>query len=142
VIAIPGGCISRIVAAAQQAYPEECCGLLIGRRMTADDLRVTAVAESTNVAPALRNRRFEVDPALRLALMRALRGSDETIVGHYHSHPDGRAEPSAHDAAMAFEPDLLWLIVAAAAGGIGDVRCWSWDGEDGRFRRVPHRIET
>lgn len=104
--------------AAEHAYPCECCGLLIGRRSALGWLRVSGIAPSANVDPRPRNC-FEVDPALRLRLMCQLRGSDEAIVGHYHSHPDAPAVPSAHDIAMAFEPQLIWLIVSVERGRAG-----------------------
>jgi proteasome lid subunit RPN8/RPN11 len=141
VIVVAGDCIARITAAAERAYPEECCGLLIGRSLAADDLRVTNVAESANVSAANRRRRFEVDPAVRFALMRRLRGTAECIVGLYHSHPDGTAEPSAHDVAMAFEPELLWLIVAVDTAHAGDIRCWRWDPVSACFRHRPYRLQ-
>ena len=130
------GCLQRIASAAERAYPEECCGLLIGRRGVV--VRVTAVAESGNVAPSQRSRRFEIDPALRFSLMRRLRDGDDEIVGHYHSHPEGSATPSAYDASMVFEPDLLWLIVAVAAGRTREIRCWRWDPVAARFRPSAH----
>ena len=139
-IVFAGGCLEHIARAAERAYPEECCGLLIGRRDADGVLRITEVAESANVAAAQRTRRFEVDPALRLSLMRRLRGTDNDIVGHYHSHPGGAAEPSAHDAAMMFEPELIWLIVAVAAGRAGETRCWRWDPAAAGFRHAPHRL--
>lgn len=111
-----------IRAAAEAAYPEECCGLVVGHRPPATDAEAAAVAivvravASRNVAAAGRRRdRFEVDPQLRFTLMRALAGTPLAIVGHYHSHPDQPAVPSAHDRAMAFEPALVWLIAAVAA---------------------------
>jgi len=134
------GCLERVARAAECAYPEECCGLLIGRRGSV--VRVTGVAESDNVAPCQRSRRFEIDPALRFSLMRRLRdggdgmGGDE-IIGHYHSHPEGSAMPSAYDARMVFEPDLLWLIVAVAAGRTREIRCWRWDPVAAQFAAAP-----
>jgi proteasome lid subunit RPN8/RPN11 len=139
-IVFHSGCLERIASAAERAYPEECCGLLIGRRE--DAIRVTAVAESDNVAPSQRTRRFEVDPALRFLLMRRLRGSRDDIVGHYHSHPEAPAAPSAYDASMVFEPDLIWVIVAVAAGRAGEIRCWRWDPAAGRFRRSVHHTQS
>ena len=131
-----GAIVERIAGAAAQAYPEECCGLLIGHRV-GGDLHITHVAASPNVAPAERTRRFEVDPALRLSLMRRLRGSDEEIVGHYHSHPNGLVQPSEHDAAMAFEPDLVWIVVAVERGVAGTPGAFLYDAEAGRFRSLP-----
>lgn len=110
--------LARVVAAAEAAYPEECCGLLAGRLVGAGadrTITVTAVHPSSNIAREPQ-RSFEIDPALRLRLQRDLRTSGETVVGLYHSHPDGRAQPSATDLDRAWEPDLAWLITAVRAG--------------------------
>jgi proteasome lid subunit RPN8/RPN11 len=136
VILLPAALLRRIKAAAQAAYPEECCGLLIGFREPDGRVRVTQVAESANVAPPPRRDRFEVDPSLRFSVMRRQRGSREEIVGHYHSHPDGPARPSTHDAASAYEPELVWLIVAIAAGRSTATTAWLYDPAMAAFRSV------
>jgi proteasome lid subunit RPN8/RPN11 len=106
-----------LAAEARAAYPDECCGLLVGRaRDGGGVMKVTRAVPSRNVTTGSPRHSFEVDPAVRLRLMRALRGTDEAIVGHYHSHPDGPARPSAHDVACTFEPELLWLIIAVGDG--------------------------
>lgn len=138
-IIFQGNALDQVARAAERAYPEECCGLLIGRWQSDGNLCVSSVVESVNVACEQRTRRFEVDPALRLSLMRRLRGGRDEIVGHYHSHPQGDAIPSAYDAGMVHEPELVWLIVAVHAGRAGETACWRWDRQDGRFRRCPHR---
>jgi proteasome lid subunit RPN8/RPN11 len=108
--------LSAIVRHAETAYPEEACGLMIGRRGRSGVIGVSRVEPSPNLAPDNRRERFEVDPALRLRLERALRGSGEAIVGHYHSHPEHPARPSASDRARAYEPELIWLIVSVVNG--------------------------
>lgn len=97
----------RISAAALAAYPAECCGLLVGRTV-ADGIIVTGIEPAANLRPE--PDRFELDPAVHLRVQRMLRGTAERVVGHYHSHPNGRAEPSATDLAAAHDPDLVWLI--------------------------------
>ena len=110
--------LAQVVAAAEAAYPQECCGLLSGRADGAGEARaitVTAVHPSRNLAAEpLRN--FEIEPALRLRLQRELRDRGDSVVGLYHSHPDGRAQPSATDLDRAWEPDLAWLITAVQGG--------------------------
>jgi proteasome lid subunit RPN8/RPN11 len=133
--------LRQVERAAQAAYPKECCGLLIGFRAGADQIRVNAVAPSPNLAPSPRDR-FEVDPALRFATMCRLRGTTESIIGHYHSHPDGPALPSVHDVAMAFEPELIWLIIAVDRGTPGNVAAFTYDSEGGSFRRVPLTVTS
>lgn len=135
-ILLPATLLRRIAIVAQEAYPEECCGLLIGFREPDGQVRVTEIAESSNVAPPPRRDRFEVNPALRFAVMRRLRDGRDQIVGHYHSHPHGPAEPSQHDAAMAYEPELIWLIVAVKAGVAGEAAAFRYDPSMDRFRRV------
>lgn len=104
-----------IVAHARETYPEECCGLLVGTRRiapTGPELVVDKVMPAANVAAERRQDRFELDPALHLRVQRELRGTDRAVIGHYHSHPDGRAEPSAIDRANIHDPTLAWVIVA------------------------------
>ena len=113
---------ARIAGEARAASPRECCGLLEGVR-DGDAITVTALHPSPNLAEA--SDRFEIDPALQFRLARA----GLTIVGCYHSHPGGRAEPSVRDAEGAGEADFVWLI--AGAGGPG---AFVWDGA--QFRRL------
>ncbi|WP_119420197.1 M67 family metallopeptidase [Desertibaculum subflavum] len=101
---------ARLDAWAGQAYPEEACALLVG---TGDPPSITRLIPCANIA-ADRRRRFEVDPAARIRLEVALRGTAERIIGVWHSHPNGSSEPSAADAAMIHEPDLLWLVTGIA----------------------------
>ena len=113
-----------IERAAEDAYPEEACGLLVGRSEHGEGYRVNAVEASVNVAEPPRTRRFEVDPKLRLRLERALRESPDSVIGVYHSHPDGSAKPSETDISMIFEPDMVWLITAVADGRAGATAGW------------------
>lgn len=87
----------------------EACGLLLG---SGD--RIEAATMATNVAadPA---RRFEIDPAHLIAAHRTARGGGAAILGYWHSHPSGLAEPSATDAAMADPDGRIWAIVASGA---------------------------
>lgn len=111
-ILLPAAVRDQLTSEAEAAYPDECCGLLVGRRQADGATALERAVASANVATGRRRDRFEVDPRVRFALIRELAGSSSAIVGHYHSHPDHPAEPSAMDRAMAFEPDLVWLIVA------------------------------
>ncbi len=107
---------------AEAAYPQECCGLLVGTRNAAL-ITISRAEASANVAGETAGvdtrRRFEVDPRLRLALVRELEESGETIVGLYHSHPNHPAGPSRHDRHSIWEPELLWLITAVENGEAG-----------------------
>ena len=122
-----------IERAAEAAYPEEACGLLVGRSRPDEGYCVSAVEASANVAEPPRTRRFEVDPKLRLRLERELRESPESVVGVYHSHPNGSAEPSETDRSMIFEPDMIWLITAVADGRAGATTGWQPSDDGSAF---------
>jgi [CysO sulfur-carrier protein]-S-L-cysteine hydrolase len=127
VIRLAPGIRQRLKAAAEATYPEEACGLLVGRDNADGSLLVDHIAESANVAEGDRRRTFEVDPKVRFDLMRALEEPQgETLgarlIGHYHSHPDHPPAPSATDLSMAYEPELVWLIVGVEGGQAGAVR--------------------
>ena len=116
--------LKQIADQAESVYPLEACGLLAGFERADGDFEVTRLAPSKNMAEPGQNDRFEIDPELRLRLMRevraaapaALPGAGHSIIGHYHSHPDGTARPSPTDLSMAWEPDLVWLITAVTDG--------------------------
>jgi proteasome lid subunit RPN8/RPN11 len=119
--------LAAIRAAARAAMPLEACGLLIGLAGDA----VSRLEPATNVAaePA---RRFEVDPRELLALHRKLRGTPESLIGHWHSHPNGVAVPSACDREMVSDPDMAWVIFAAPDGPMR-----AWRPVDGGFEEIP-----
>lgn len=98
---------------ARRALPAEACGLIVGRIAGDGDAVVTALHPSENLAEGCGS--FEVDPGLHIAIRRGLRGGDEEIIGVYHSHPEGPAEPSAHDARAAVYGGWVWLITALQA---------------------------
>lgn len=109
------------------AHPRECCGLLLGQ-----GARIERAVPAANVHPDP-ERHFEIDPAALIAAHRAARAGGPQVVGYYHSHPNGRAEPSVEDIAMAERAGRFWAIVAA-----GNVLLWC-DGVDG-FTALSSRV--
>ena len=77
---------------------------------------MSRIVPADNVARERQRDRFEIDPKVRIDTERAVRGTGEAVVGHYHSHPDHPAAPSATDANMVYEPDLIWVIVSVDRG--------------------------
>jgi len=144
VILISPALLKLITDAAESAYPAECCGLLAGRDSGGGDVVVTRVTPSRNLSKTNIWDSFEVDPEVRFALMRELGSFDsqtaEHIVGHYHSHPDHPAKPSERDIAMAYEPDLVWLITAVEAGRATATSAYLILRESGRSQQIKLRI--
>lgn len=106
--------ISSEVLAAIRAHaasePEhEVCGLLFGLLG-----RIESAEPAQNVAGD-RTRHFEIDPATLFAAIRAERDGGRALIGHYHSHPNGLAQPSPTDRLSAAPDGKLWLIVTPDA---------------------------
>jgi desampylase len=125
---LPDELAASVLQAAARAYPNEACGLIEGID-TKDGWRALTIHEAVNVAddPA---RRFLIDPEAQFALLRKLRGSERRIIGCFHSHPNGRAEPSATDRASAYESDFLYLI-AAGTRDVFELKAYLFDERDG-----------
>jgi proteasome lid subunit RPN8/RPN11 len=128
--------LAEIAQLAEAAFPSECCGLLVG--VGQRTIRVTELVPAPNLLADRHDDRFELDPKVRIATELRLRGTHRRIVGHWHSHPDGSALPSATDLAQAFEPDLIWLIAGVTAlDGFGpqtvQILAHRLDGERGRI---------
>lgn len=105
--------MARLLGEAGGSPEREICGLLFGSARAID-----ATERCANVAadPA---RRFEIDPAALFAAHRRARAGGATVLGCYHSHPTGRPEPSATDAASAMGDGAVWIIL-----GGGEARAW------------------
>jgi proteasome lid subunit RPN8/RPN11 len=109
-LVLPDALRAQVSQEAIRAFPRECCGLIEGAR---DGETFAAIALHSTRNLASRDDRFEIDPAEQFRLLRTLRGSERSIIGCYHSHPNGRAEPSEHD--LSGEAGFVWLIAAVTA---------------------------
>ncbi len=139
-IILSGAHLTSIERATEAAYPAEACGLIVGLQDATGHWHVAEVIESANILANERADRFEVDPQVRIDTERRLRGSDHSLIGHYHSHPDHPAEPSATDQAMAYEPNLIWLITSVAEGKAGDTRAFRLTGDQPVMEELELRV--
>lgn len=116
---LPADTRAHIRAHGVAAYPDECCGVLLGP----GDGTAIETWRLDNSSDLERGRRFLIGPDdYRRAEARAA-SRDLQIVGFYHSHPDHPAEPSAFDLAHAW-PNLSYAIVSIRGGRPGELRSW------------------
>ena len=120
-VEVPGAVLDALVAAAVAGAPLEQCGLLIGEP---DVVRRAHPARNADASTT----RYTVEPADHFDALRAARAEGLAVVGAWHSHPAGAAEPSATDTAEA-SADFLYLIVGLAP--TPTVRAWQL--VDGNF---------
>lgn len=99
----------------ENAYPNECCGVLVGRINGNGRTTVhAAVACRNSREPA--GTRYEIDPAELFRIQRECRNTDHEIVGFYHSHPDHQAEWSATDLNEAHWTGCSYVITSVERG--------------------------
>ena len=122
-VELPAALADAIGAQARAASPNECCGLLEGVRGDSG-FRVTALHPVRNISPDAAH--FAMAPQDQFAAQKCARANGRGIIGCYHSHPGGSAQPSAADQAGAGEEDFLWLIA-----GDEDLRAFVYS--DGKF---------
>jgi proteasome lid subunit RPN8/RPN11 len=115
---------------AAEAYPEECCGVLIGK--PGHCVRIALVRAATNRAEDGRRDRYEIDPVEILHLAQLGEEHLCEIVGFYHSHPDHDPMPSATDMARAW-PAYVYVIVGVTAHERANAKAWVYDDEAKRF---------
>jgi proteasome lid subunit RPN8/RPN11 len=132
---------------AERTYPEECCGLLVGRgpvgekvvvevrslentwtpTMSSATAAVDATQDGDRAGPALsKARRYWIDPEAMLAVLRDARRRDLDIIGIYHSHPDHPSVPSECDRQLAW-PGYSYVIISVQQGQSQTCQSWSLD---------------
>jgi len=124
-LALSAGLRAQLAREARATFPRECCGLIEGSHDG-----VVVKAEVLHPARNLSGEadRFEINPADHFKALHAARERGQSIVGCYHSHPNGRAEPSPRDLDGAGEAGFVWLIAAIAGDAAPDVRAFVFDG--------------
>jgi cysteine synthase B len=115
-------------AHASRAYPDECCGALLGRTPGAAD-EAFAI---DNVSAEGHRRRFLIDASAYRAAEARADALGWHLVGFYHSHPDHPAEPSTFDLDHAW-PNLSYPIVSVRKGQPLETRSWRLSGDRARF---------
>jgi proteasome lid subunit RPN8/RPN11 len=127
--------LSAIAAEAAAAWPNEGCGALLGSRPAGGSPSVTLSCPVPNSETGRPRDRFEVAPRDYLAIEDEAERRGLSLLGFWHSHPEGAARPSATDRAFAWE-GLLTVIVAVAAREPGEIGAFEIREKDAPFSPV------
>ncbi len=124
--------ITAINSHAENDYPYECGGMLIGRFDGKGKTVVeTFPLENAREEGARHNRVLilpkDVLRAERYAIERSL-----DVIGYYHSHPDAPAVPSRYDLDHAL-PVWSYVIASVRNGKAEDIRSWEMENDRSRF---------
>ncbi len=114
--------VTRMKAHGTKTYPEECCGVLLGKLEDKEKL-VSDILEIDNSSKQQRERRFIITPEdyQNAEAEAARKGLD--ILGFYHSHPDHPARPSQFDVDHAF-PSWSYIIIGVNKGKPAAMSSW------------------
>ncbi len=119
------------------AYPEEGCGVLLGRDRD-EERTVDRVIVLPNQRSDSRHHRYLISPEQFLAADQEARSSGLDVVGFFHSHPDHPPRPSQFDLDYAW-PYYSYLIVSIERGRVAGAQSWRLAPDRSRFE--PEAIE-
>jgi proteasome lid subunit RPN8/RPN11 len=121
----------------EATYPEECCGIMVGKLLANGEKTVEELLPITNARESEnRHNRFLITPDDLMRGELAARKKKLDVVGFYHSHPDHPAVPSEFDREHAW-PTYSYVIVAVAKAVAGDLLSWELKHDRTRFNPEP-----
>lgn len=123
----------QIAAHATAESPREACGFIGGIGAQAK-----LVIATDNVA-ATPQTAYEVAPRDLVEAVRQFQANGLEWIGIYHSHPCDPPAPSATDLALAYYPNMAYLIVSLKAG---EPELAAWRIASGVADRLPLHISN
>ena len=126
--------------AGADAYPNECCGILLGKDED-DEHVVTSLRPIENARESdERYHRFLITAEEMMQAELEARRLGLDIVGFYHSHPDHPARPSDYDREHAL-PFYSYIILRVAEGRPEQMISWRLQLSREAFDSEPFEIE-
>jgi proteasome lid subunit RPN8/RPN11 len=115
----------RIREEGEGAYPNECCGFLLGRSENDESRTVETIIPMVNAGErAEQYHRFKIEPEDFMAAEKEAVKQNRDLLGFYHSHPDHPASPSEYDRDHGL-PFYSYVIVSVARGTGKDITSWT-----------------
>ncbi|MEX0270127.1 Mov34/MPN/PAD-1 family protein [Leptolyngbyaceae cyanobacterium UHCC 1019] len=134
--------IQAMNAYAERTYPDECCGLMLGKVQEGDfpdtPIRVVTaiypvenrwdqqIADDLQDESSSKTRRYAIAPEEMLQAMQVARCRNLDIIGIYHSHPDCPAVPSECDRRLAWQ-HYSYSIISVQQGKAREFYSWNLD---------------
>jgi proteasome lid subunit RPN8/RPN11 len=135
-VRIAGAALEAVKTHAEEGYPREICGFLVGPRGSG---RVTRAERARNTVVERARDRYEIDPRDMIRVQRTADDSGEDILGYYHSHPDHPARASVFDAERSWAGPF-YVIVSCVDGKAVDANAFVARQDGGPFRDEPLEI--
>jgi proteasome lid subunit RPN8/RPN11 len=100
----------------EETYPNECCGVLLGKNVGGEGNHVQQIVRAGNTRTDSAHNRYNIAPHELVRVQRQARGLGLDIVGFYHSHPDHPAQWSPTDFAEAHWLGCSYIITSVEQG--------------------------
>lgn len=100
----------------EETYPNECCGVLLGKTLGSEGNRVHKIVRAGNTRTDSAHNRYHIAPIELVRIQREARNLGLDIVGFYHSHPDHPAQWSSTDFAEAHWLGCSYIITSVEQG--------------------------
>ena len=110
-----------MVAHAREAYPNECCGAMLG--VIDGDKRVRVAMQLENSFAGAQAARYELRPEDLLAADKSARERSMDLIGIYHSHPDCDAYFSRTDLQNSC-PWYSFVVLSIQKGEFHHANSW------------------
>ena len=99
----------------EEAYPDECCGILLGH-VNGQTRVVRTIVRCRNACAESQRTRYEIDARDLIRTQLQGRESGLEIVGFYHSHPDHSSQWSPRDLQDAHWLGCSYVITTVEQG--------------------------
>jgi proteasome lid subunit RPN8/RPN11 len=128
----------------EETYPNECCGVLLGKNIPGEGNHVQQIVRAGNTRTDSAHNRYNIAPQELVKIQRQARGLGLDIVGFYHSHPDHPAQWSKTDFAEAHWLGCSYIITSVEKGKAALTNSFLLSGtteEDKTFEDEPIQID-
>jgi len=124
----------------ETAYPNECCGVLLGE-VNDDGTKKARRTVTINNAreDGEQYHRFLITPEDMMKAEQTARAAKLEVIGFYHSHPDHPSAPSGYDKEHAL-PFYSYVIVSVDSGKARVLT--SWELTDDRVDFIQEKLIT
>jgi proteasome lid subunit RPN8/RPN11 len=100
----------------EETYPNECCGVLLGKSDATLGNQVRQIVRAGNTRTDSAHNRYNIAPIELVKIQRQARELGLDIIGFYHSHPDHPAQWSPTDFAEAHWVGCSYVITSVEKG--------------------------
>jgi proteasome lid subunit RPN8/RPN11 len=153
-VVISGRLLNEICTHALESHPEECCGLLTGRRAGRFDEVHRCRNEMTRLHrqdpvtyPRGGQRAFHMNEFDYMRVQEEAEAAGARVTGVYHSHVEAGAYFSEDDQKSALQElypfrKVDHLVISVVDRKAKEVAAFRWDAATGRFEGRPLAVEA